>query len=195
MRKGRVTRKTNETNIVLSLDLDGTGILNGSVGIGFLDHMLSCFARHSRFDLKIKCKGDTHVDDHHTVEDVGICLGRAFAVALGNIRGIERYGHKIIPMDESVILCVVDISGRAFLNYDVKVCAPKVGTFDTELIEEFLRGFVREAKITLHFKQLSGKNSHHVLEAVFKALGRTLSEAVRINKDFNNEVPSTKGVI
>ena len=195
MREVQIVRKTNETNIRLSLNLDGTGESNINSGVGFLDHMLTLFARHGRFDLHLSCDGDTYVDDHHTVEDIGIALGQAFTQALGDKRGIIRYGSFILPMDETLILCAVDISGRSYLNFDLHIPTQKVGTFDTELAEEFFLGFVRNASLTLHVKQLEGKNSHHIIEGTFKAFGRTMKQAVAIDDQFKNEIPSTKGVL
>lgn len=195
MREVQIVRKTNETNIRLNLNLDGTGESNINSGVGFLDHMLTLFARHGRFDLHLSCDGDTYVDDHHTVEDIGIALGQAFTQALGDKRGIIRYGSFILPMDETLILCAVDISGRSYLNFDLHIPTQKVGTFDTELAEEFFLGFVRNANLTLHIKQLEGKNSHHIIEGAFKAFGRTMKQAVAIDDQFKNEIPSTKGVL
>lgn len=195
MREVQIVRKTNETNIRLNLNLDGTGESNINSGVGFLDHMLTLFARHGRFDLHLSCDGDTYVDDHHTVEDIGIALGQAFTQALGDKHGIIRYGSFILPMDETLILCAVDISGRSYLNYDLHIPTQKVGTFDTELAEEFFLGFVRNASLTLHIKQLEGKNSHHIIEGTFKAFGRTMKQAVAIDDQFKNEIPSTKGVL
>lgn len=195
MREVQIVRKTNETNIRLSLNLDGTGESNINSGVGFLDHMLTLFARHGRFDLCLSCDGDTYVDDHHTVEDIGIALGQAFTQALGDKRGIIRYGSFILPMDETLILCAVDISGRSYLNFDLHIPTQKVGTFDTELAEEFFLGFVRNANLTLHVKQLEGKNSHHIIEGTFKAFGRTMKQAVAIDDQFKDEIPSTKGVL
>ena len=195
MREVQILRKTNETNIRLSLNLDGTGESNINSGVGFLDHMLTLFARHGRFDLHLSCDGDTYVDDHHTVEDIGIALGQAFTQALGDKRGIIRYGSCILPMDETLILCAVDISGRSYLNFDLHIPTQKVGTFDTELAEEFFLGFVRNANLTLHVKQLEGKNSHHIIEGTFKAFGRTMKQAVAIDDQFKDEIPSTKGVL
>ena len=195
MREVQIVRKTNETNIRLNLNLDGTGESNINSGVGFLDHMLTLFARHGRFDLHLSCDGDTYVDDHHTVEDIGIALGQAFTQALGDKRGIIRYGSFILPMDESLILTAVDISGRAHLNYDLQIPTQKVGTFDTELTEEFFLGFVRNANLTLHIKQLEGKNSHHIIEGAFKSFGRSMKQAVAIDDQFKNEIPSTKGVL
>ncbi|MBQ1898628.1 MAG: imidazoleglycerol-phosphate dehydratase HisB [Ruminococcus sp.] len=195
MREVQIVRKTNETNIRLNLNLDGTGESNINSGVGFLDHMLTLFARHGRFDLHLSCDGDTYVDDHHTVEDIGIALGQAFTQALGDKRGIIRYGSFILPMDETLILCAVDISGRSYLNFDLHIPTQKVGTFDTELAEEFFFGFVRNANLTLHINQLEGKNSHHIIEGTFKAFGRTMKQAVAIDDQFKNEIPSTKGVL
>ena len=195
MREVQIVRKTNETNIRLNLNLDGTGESNINSGVGFLDHMLTLFARHGRFDLHLSCDGDTYVDDHHTVEDIGIALGQAFTQALGDKRGIIRYGSFILPMDETLILCAVDISGRSYLNFDLHIPTQKVGTFDTELAEEFFLGFVRNANLTLHVKQLEGTNSHHIIEGTFKAFGRTMKQAVAIDEQFKNEIPSTKGVL
>lgn len=193
MRKSEIERTTKETKIILSLCLEG-GDVSVETGCGFLDHMLTLFAVHGRFGLKLTCTGDVNVDYHHTTEDVGICLGKAFADALGDKFGIIRYGYIILPMDESLILCSVDISGRAFLAYDVTPPTEKVGDFDTELVKEFFWGFVRAAAITLHLSQLAGENSHHILEGVFKAFGRTMCQAVSIDPD-GSGVPSTKGVL
>ena len=195
MRTSNIKRTTAETDIFLNLNLDGTGASQIDTGCGFLDHMLTLFAKHGRFDLIVTCKGDTQVDDHHTVEDIGIALGTAFAEALGAKRGICRYGSTTLPMDESLILTAVDLSGRAYLGYDLSIPTQKVGTFDTELVEEFLLGFVRNAGITLHVRQLSGTNSHHIIEGAFKSLARSLKAAVAIDVAFANEIPSTKGVL
>lgn len=195
MRTAQINRKTNETDIRLTLDLDGTGKSEIHSGVGFLDHMLTLFARHGRFDLTLTCDGDTYVDDHHSVEDIGIALGQAFEQALGDKRGIVRYGSFILPMDETLILSAVDISGRSHLNFDLHIPTQKVGTFDTELAEEFFLGFVRNANLTLHIKQLEGKNSHHIIEGTFKAFGRTMKQAVAIDEAFRDEIPSTKGVL
>lgn len=195
MRTSQINRKTAETDIRLSLNLDGDGSSKIDTGCGFLDHMLTLFARHGRFDLTVECKGDTWVDDHHTVEDVGIVLGTAFAEALGNKKGICRYGDTILPMDEALILSAVDLSGRAFLNYALKIPTEKVGTFDTELCEEFWLAFVRTSQSTLHIRQLAGKNSHHIIEGTFKSVARSLREAVAIDPLFANDIPSTKGVL
>ena len=195
MRTAEIIRKTAETNIRLTLNLDGTGISDIATGCGFLDHMLTLFARHGRFDLAVSCVGDTQVDDHHTVEDIGICLGDAFARALGEMRGINRYGSTTLPMDEALILTAVDISGRGMLCYGLDIPTEKVGTFDTELVEEFLLAFVRRANVTLHIRQLAGHNSHHIIEGMFKSLARTLRTAVAIDPAFADEIPSTKGVL
>nr|WP_315022743.1 imidazoleglycerol-phosphate dehydratase HisB [uncultured Aminipila sp.] len=195
MRISEINRKTAETDIQLNLNIDGTGKSNISTSCGFLDHMLTLFARHGRFDLTIKCIGDTYVDDHHTVEDIAICLGTAFSEALGDMRGANRYGNIILPMDESLILCALDISGRSFLSYELQIPSEKAGTFDTELIEEFFLAFTRKSNITLHIKQLSGSNSHHIIEGTFKSFARTLAQAVKINEAFKDEIPSTKGVL
>ena len=195
MRTADITRKTAETDIRLTLNLDGTGISQISTGCGFLDHMLTLFARHGRFDLTVSCIGDTQVDDHHTVEDIGICLGDAFAKALGDMRGINRYSSTTLPMDEALILTAVDISGRGMLCYGLEIPTEKVGSFDTELVEEFLLAFVRRANVTLHIQQLAGRNSHHIIEGMFKSLARTLRTAVAIDPAFADEIPSTKGVL
>lgn len=195
MRTANITRKTGETDINLTLTLDGTGVSEIATGCGFLDHMLILFAKHGRFDLKLSCKGDTWVDDHHTVEDVGIALGQAFSQALGDKKGICRYGDTTLAMDESLILSSVDISGRACLGYALSIPTEKVGTFDTELTEEFWLGFVRNALMTLHIRQLAGTNSHHIIEGTFKSVARSLRKAVAIDKAFADDVPSTKGVL
>ena len=195
MRKSEITRKTAETDIVMKLDLDGTGICDIKTGVGFLDHMLELFSRHGRFDLDIKCTGDTHVDSHHSVEDIGICLGTVFAGALGDARGITRYSDVTLPMDEALVLCAVDISGRSHLSLDVELPDRSVGAMDTELLEEFLQAFVRKAGMTVHLRLLSGKNAHHIIEACFKALARALRAAVKIDKEFADEIPSTKGIL
>ncbi len=195
MRISNITRNTKETKITLMLNLDGTGISNIDTGCGFLDHMLTLFASHGKFDLDVKCDGDTHVDYHHTVEDIGICLGEAFNEALGDKKGILRYGYMILPMDESLILSAVDLSGRAYLGYGLEIPAYRIGTFDTELVEEFFYGFVRCAKCTLHISQLDGKNSHHIIEGAFKSVARSLRKAVTLSKKYRDEIPSTKGVL
>lgn len=193
MRKAEIKRKTAETDIKLSLCLDGRGNSSVSTGCGFLDHMLTLFARHGHFDLSVECKGDTYVDYHHTVEDIGICLGKAFSEALGDKRGIVRYGDIMLPMDEALILSAVDISGRGESYYALEIPTEKVGDFDSELCEEFFRAFARDAGVTLHIRQLAGKNSHHIIEGAFKALARSLGKAVAIDPAFANEIPSTKG--
>lgn len=195
MRTAEIKRKTAETDIALKLDLDGTGKSVIDSGVGFLDHMLTLFAKHGRFDLTLTCKGDTNVDDHHSVEDIGICLGEAFAKALGDKAGIKRYGNMLLPMDEALILSALDISGRAHLSYEAKIRARKVGTFDTELAEEFWEAFTRSAKITLHIRQLAGRNAHHIIEGMFKSVARSLREAVSIDPALAGEIPSTKGVL
>ena len=195
MRKSDIRRTTAETDITLSLSLDGTGKSEIDTGVGFLDHMLTLFAKHGRFDLSVKCDGDTNVDDHHSVEDVGIVLGQAFAEALGDKRGIVRYGSMLLPMDEALILCAADLSGRACLCNTVALPAQKVGSFDTELVQEFLLGFVRKAEITLHLQKLAGENTHHIIEAMFKAMGRALAAAVKIDERYADEIPSTKGLL
>lgn len=195
MRKAEIKRKTAETDIVLSLDLDGSGSSAADSGVGFLDHMLTLFAKHGRFDLKVTCKGDTQVDDHHSVEDIGIALGEAFLEALGDKAGIRRYGDCILPMDEALILSAVDISGRAYLAYEAEIPSSKVGTFDTELAEEFWTAFSRAAKITLHIRQLAGKNSHHIIEGQFKSVARSLRSAVSVDPALSGEIPSTKGIL
>ncbi len=195
MREGNIKRATAETDIALRLCLDGTGKSAVDTGVGFLDHMLTLFARHGRFDLDAVCKGDVYVDDHHSVEDIGICLGMAFSNAIGDARGVKRYGSAMIPMDEALLLCAVDISGRGMLVMDMPVTAQKVGTFDTELVKEFLLAFVRHAGVTLHVRELAGENAHHIIEACFKALGRALDEATGIQAAYADEIPSTKGVL
>ena len=195
MRTSEISRVTAETDIKLSLDLDGSGVSDVDTGVGFLDHMLTLLARHARFDLYVKAKGDVYVDDHHTVEDVGIVLGQAFAEAVGDKKGICRYGSCILPMDEALIMCAVDISGRDYLGYELDIPTEKVGTFDTELAEEFWLGFTRNACVTLHFQQLAGKNSHHIIEGAFKAAARALGQAVSIDAAYANEIPSTKGLL
>ena len=195
MRKAEIARKTNETDIKLTLELDGTGKSEISTGCGFLDHMLTLFARHGRFDMSVSCKGDRYVDFHHTVEDIGIVLGDAFRKALGDMRGIVRYGSMILPMDEALIMTAADISGRPHLSYGLEIPAQRVGDFDTELTEEFFLGFVRHAGMTLHIKQLAGTNSHHIIEGAFKSAARSLAAAVKIEEAYKNEIPSTKGVL
>ena len=195
MRKSEIKRTTAETDIALSLCLDGTGKSEIDTGVGFLDHMLTLFARHGRFDLTVKCDGDTNVDDHHSVEDIGIVLGQAFSEALGDKRGIVRYGSMLLPMDEALILCAADLSGRACLVNQVSLPCQKVGSFDTELVQEFLLGFVRKAEISLHFQMFAGENTHHIIEAMFKAMGRALAAAVKIDAAYADEIPSTKGML
>ncbi len=195
MRQAQIDRITSETQISLFLDLDGTGKSEISSGCGFLDHMLTLFASHGRFDLKVQAKGDTWVDYHHLVEDTGIVLGDAFKQALGDKKGIHRYGDTILAMDEALILTAIDFSGRSFLDYRMKLPTEKVGDFDTELCEEFWYGFVRKAECAMHFQMLAGKNSHHILEGSFKSMARSLRQAVSIDQGFENEIPSTKGVL
>ena len=213
MRNAEIKRKTAETDITITLNLDGTGKSEINSGNGFMDHMLTLFAKHARFDLTVFCKGDTQVDFHHSAEDIGICLGMALKKALGDMKGITRYADIILPMDEAlilctadvlennfsdeenIILCATDISGRSYLGLDLPLPSTRVGDFDTELVEEFLIAFVNNARITLHIKELAGKNTHHIIEGTFKALGRTLSKAVKINPEYKNEIPSTKGVL
>lgn len=195
MRTAEINRITGETNILLKLELDGTGKSDIKTGVGFLDHMLILFAKHGRFDLEIKAEGDTWVDDHHTTEDIGIALGCAFTQALGEKKGIVRYGNMILPMDEALMLTAIDFSGRSFLAYDTDIPTEKVGTFDTQLAEEFWQAFVRNAQCTLHIKQLAGTNSHHIIEGMFKSAARSIGQAVKVEEAFANEVPSTKGVL
>lgn len=195
MRMADITRRTAETDITLKLNLDGTGSCDIDTGVGFLDHMLTLFAAHGRFDLTVKCEGDPEVDDHHTVEDVGICLGQAFAIALGDKRGICRYGQTILPMDEALILTAADLSGRAYLGYALEIPTEKVGTFDTELVKEFFLAFVRCAAVTLHIRQMAGENSHHIIEGTFKSVARTLRAAVAVDEKCRDAIPSTKGVL
>lgn len=195
MRSAAITRKTAETDIALRLALDGTGRTEISTGVGFLDHMLTLFARHGRFDLSVTCVGDTYVDDHHSTEDIGIALGEAFREAVGEKRGINRYGSILLPMDEALVLCAADLSGRSTLRFDMTLPAQKVGTFDTELVEEFFLAFTRSAAVTLHLKQLDGSNTHHIIEAAFKGFGRALRQAVAIDPAAAGDIPSTKGVL
>lgn len=194
-RTAEIKRKTAETDIKLYLNIDGTGEGSIDTGCGFLNHMLTLFKKHARFDLTVKCTGDTDVDYHHTVEDIGICLGDAFKTALGDMRGIQRYGDIILPMDETLIMCALDVSGRGYTAYDVNIPTDKVGDFDTELVLEFILGFVRRADITLHIKQLAGENSHHIIEGIFKAFARAAAKAVKVNNEYKDEIPSTKGVL
>ena len=195
MRRSEIARKTAETDIRLHVELDGTGKSDVQTGVGFLDHMLTLFARHGRFDLTVRCVGDTEVDDHHSVEDIGIALGQAFGTALGDRRGVTRYGQMLLPMDEALILCAVDLSGRGLSCCTLEIPAEKVGTFDTELVPEFFQAFASNAGVTLHVRQLAGVNSHHIIEGAFKALGRALAAAVRIDPALDGEIPSTKGVL
>lgn len=190
-----IIRKTAETDISLKLDIYGKGNSSINTGCGFLDHMLTLFAKHGRFDLEITCKGDTQVDFHHTAEDIGIVLGQAFKQALGDKKGITRYGNMILPMDEALVLSAVDFSGRSYLGYGLQIPTQKVGVFDTELVEEFFLGFVRNAEITLHINQLAGTNSHHIIEGAFKSVARSIKQAVRIDEEFKDEIMSTKGVL
>ena len=195
MRAAELSRTTAETDVRLRLELDGTGLSQIATGCGFLDHMLTLFARHGRFDLSVQCTGDTNVDDHHTVEDIGICLGDAFSEALGDKRGTVRYGSVLLPMDEAVILTAVDLSGRGMLYWDMHIPTPKVGSFDTELAEEFFIALARRGDMTIHIRQLAGSNSHHIIEGAFKGLARSLSAAAAIDSRFPLEIPSTKGVL
>lgn len=195
MREAEVIRRTAETDIRLKLKLDGAGRADIDTGCGFLNHMLTLFSKHGRFDLTVKCVGDTDVDDHHSVEDIGICLGQAFAEALGDMGGINRYASTILPMDEALLLTAVDVSGRAHLAYDVAIPAQKIGTFDTELVKEFWLGFVRKASVTLHIRMLAGENSHHIVEGMFKSAARTFRDACAVDARLNGEIPSTKGVL
>ncbi len=194
-RVSEIARKTGETDIILKLDLDGEGKSTIDSGCGFLDHMLTLFAKHAGYDLCVTCKGDTEVDYHHTTEDIGIALGKAFANALGEKRGIVRYGDIVLPMDETLVMAAVDISGRDYASIELQISAEKVGDFDCELCEEFWLAFVREAKLTLHVKQLAGKNAHHIIEGTFKAVARALGAATAIDTRRANEIPSTKGVL
>ena len=193
MRTAEISRKTAETDILLTLNLDGTGKSTVQTGVGFLDHMLTLFAAHGKFDLQITCQGDTWVDDHHSAEDIGICLGQAFQQALGEKRGITRYGSFLLPMDEALIQTAVDISGRSYLGYGLEIPTEKIGTFDTELVEEFWLAFVRQCPMSLHIRQLAGKNAHHIVEGCFKSVARSLRLAVKT--DGTDEIPSTKGVL
>ena len=195
MRTASIQRDTRETRIKLSLNLDGAGRAEVSTGCGFLDHMLELFARHGDFDLSVTCRGDTQVDYHHSVEDTGICLGKAFQEALGDKRGIVRYGQFLLPMDETLVLCAVDLSGRDYLGWGVDLPAARVGDFDTELAKEFWLGFVRCCPGSLHIRQMAGENTHHILEAVFKGMGRALKEAVSPDPKHPDEIPSTKGAL
>ena len=195
MRISTVNRQTSETNISLTLNLDGSGVSAIDTGCGFFDHMLTLFARHSGFDLTLTCKGDTYVDDHHTVEDVGICLGKALAEALGDKRGIKRYGDRILPMDEALILSAVDVSGRGGCFMDMSIPTEKVGSFDTQLCEEFFIALAQNGGLTLHIRQLAGRNSHHIIEGAFKSVARSLAEAVSVDEKNADKIPSTKGLL
>ena len=195
MRSAEIVRKTGETEISLKLELDGKGRSSVSSGCGFLDHMLTALSKHSGFDIELTCNGDTYIDDHHSVEDIGIALGQAFKAALGDMKGICRFGSMILPMDEALILSAVDISGRPYLGYEVAIPTEKVGSFDTELVKEFWLGFVRNAGCTLHIRQLSGGNSHHIIEAIYKSVARSLKQAAAIDQQNREEIPSSKGVL
>ncbi len=195
MRTATINRKTAETDISLTLNIDGIGKSMINTGCGFLDHMLTLFSKHARFDLELTCKGDTYVDDHHTTEDIGIALGQAIKIAVGDKKGINRYGSMILPMDEALILTAIDLSGRGCLGYDLHIPTEKVGTFDTELVEEFWLGFIRNAECNLHIRQLAGTNSHHIIEGAFKSVGHSIKTAVKIDADFADDIMSTKGVL
>ena len=195
MRTATINRRTNETDIALSVNLDGRGVYENHTGVGFLDHMLDLFARHGRFDLTVRCAGDTYVDDHHSVEDIGIALGTALREALADKRGINRYGSMLLPMDEALILCAVDISGRDCLGWRVDIPTEKIGTFDTQLVKEFWLALSRALGASVHFQQLAGENSHHIVEGMFKAAGRAFRQAVAVDPAFADEIPSTKGVL
>lgn len=195
MRTATINRKTAETDISLTLNIDGSGISTIDTGCGFLDHMLTLFSKHARFDVTLTCKGDTYVDDHHTTEDIGIALGQAVKIAVGDKKGINRYGSMILPMDEALILSAIDLSGRGCLGYDLSIPTEKVGTFDTELVEEFWLGFIRNAECNLHIRQLAGTNSHHIIEGAFKSVAHSIKTAVKIDTDFADDIMSTKGVL
>lgn len=195
MRQATIERNTKETQITLTLNLDGTGKAEIDTGVGFLNHMLELLAFHGQFDLTVKCRGDVQVDDHHSVEDIGIAFGQAFAEALGDKKGIVRYGNFLLPMDEALVLCAVDLCGRDTLGYQVNIPAQKVGSFDTELVQEFMLGFTRNAKACVHFVQMAGANSHHIIEAMFKGLGRALCQAVAIDPKQADKTPSSKGML
>ena len=195
MRSAKISRKTSETDIRLTVNLDGTGKSKINTGCGFLDHMLTLFSKHGRFDMEIDCIGDTNVDYHHTTEDIGIVLGEAFLKCLGNMSGIRRYADVFLPMDEALVLAAVDVSGRAHLEYSLDISAEKIGDFDTELIREFFEAFVRTSRMTLHIRKISGVNSHHIAEAAFKGAARAVSEAVSVDERYKNEIPSTKGTL
>ncbi len=195
MRRKKIVRDTRETQIILALEVDGTGAYEIDTGCGFFNHMMELFTRHGRFDIAIDCKGDTNVDYHHTVEDIGIALGRAFREALGDKKGIYRYGSMLLPMDEALILTAVDVGGRCSVNFDVEIPTEKVGDFDTELVKEFILALAREMGLTVHIKMLAGDNTHHIIEGVFKGLGRALRQACAIEEEYADEIPSTKGVL
>ncbi len=195
MRRKKIVRDTKETQIILALEVDGTGAYEIDTGCGFFNHMMELFTRHGRFDIAIDCKGDTDVDYHHTVEDIGIALGRAFREALGDKKGIYRYGSMLLPMDEALILCAVDIGGRSSVSFDVDIPTQKVGDFDTELVKEFVLALAREMGLTVHIRMLAGENTHHIIEGIFKALGRALRQACAIEEEYADEIPSTKGVL
>ena len=195
MRQTTITRKTAETDIALTLVLDGRGEAQIDTGIGFLDHMLTLFARHGRFNLTVTCRGDVHVDAHHTTEDIAIVLGRAFSECLGDRRGIARYGFFLLPMDETLIAAAVDISGRAYLGFEAVLPAETLGIFDTELVKEFMQAFARSLGAAVHLRQLAGENTHHIIEGMFKALGRAMRQAVAVDAGFEDEIPSTKGIL
>ena len=195
MRTAEIKRTTSETDIELKLNLDGSGKSTIQTGVGFMDHMLTLFARHGRVDLDVLCRGDVQIDDHHSVEDIGIVLGAAIAKAIADKRGIRRYGSMLLPMDEALVLCAMDLSGRSCLRYQAEIPSQKIGTFDTELVEEFFLAVTRAAGMTLHIRQMDGTNSHHIVEAMFKAFGRALREAVAYDEAFRNDIPSTKGVL
>lgn len=195
MRTASIQRDTKETRIALTLDLDGTGKASIASSCGFLDHMLELFARHGDFDLAVTCHGDTQVDYHHSVEDIGICLGKAFTQALGDKRGVARYGQFLLPMDETLVLCACDLSGRDYLGWAVELPSMTVGDFDTELAKEFWLAFVRNCPASVHIRQMAGENTHHILEAIFKGMGRTLKMAVAMDPKHLNDIPSTKGTL
>ena len=195
MRTSTINRNTEETKIELSLNLDGKGESKIDTGCGFFDHMLTLFSKHAKIDLDVKCKGDVNVDYHHTVEDIGIVLGKAILEALGDKKGINRYADTILPMDESLILTAIDISGRSYLGFDVSFSSKKIGDFDTELVEEFFMALTRCAEITLHIKKMAGENSHHIAEGIFKSFARSLRVAVALDENFKDQLPSTKGVL
>ena len=195
MRRKKIVRDTKETQIILALEVDGTGAYEIDTGCGFFNHMMELFTRHGRFDIAIDCKGDTDVDYHHTVEDIGIALGRAFREALGDKKGIYRYGSMLLPMDEALILTAVDIGGRSSVNFDLEIPAQKGGDFDTELVKEFVLALAREMGLTVHIRMLAGENTHHIIEGIFKSLGRSLRQACAIEEEYADEIPSTKGVL